>query len=81
LEAVRVRYKPLYLRQDEYEITLSEFIRGAIALIVMGIPLSLFVAGLIGKFWSEIRRPVFLIVFGFWTALMIATVVKAKAER
>jgi hypothetical protein len=78
---VKVRYKPLELGDGEYEISLTEFIRGQIALIIFGIPLSLFVAGLIGALWPTGRWPVFLIVFGFWTALMIATVVKAKAER
>src|ERR1700693_1698960 len=30
---VRVRYKPLQLSDDEYEISLTEFVRGQIALI------------------------------------------------
>ena len=59
---VKVRYKPLELGGEEYEISLTEFIRGQIALIIFGIPLSLFVAGLIGKLWSESRWPVFLVV-------------------
>jgi hypothetical protein len=52
---VRIRYKPLHLGEHEYEVTLSKYIRGGIALIIMGIPLSLFVAGLVGKFWLWIR--------------------------
>jgi hypothetical protein len=34
---VKVRYRPLELGNDEYEISLAEFIRGQIALMLAGI--------------------------------------------
>ena len=68
---VKLRYKPLELREDEHEISLTEFIRGQIALIILGIPGSLFVAGLIGMIWPPGRWAVFLLVFGVWAAIMV----------
>jgi len=67
---VRLRYKPLRLGEGEYEVTLIEFIRGQIALIIFGMPISSLAAGLIGIIWPSVRWPVFLIVFGIWAATM-----------
>lgn len=74
---VKVRYKPLDLGENEYEITLGEFIRAQIALIILGIPFSLFVAGLVGLPWPDGRWPVFLVVFGVWAAFMVMGIVWA----
>jgi hypothetical protein len=74
---VKVRYKPLELGNDEYEISLAEFITGQIALIIIGVPVGLFVAGLIGILSPASRWPVFFVVFGVWAALMLAGIVSA----
>jgi len=74
---VGIRYKPLQLGQDEYEVTRTEFIRGQIALIILGIPLSLLFAGLVGILWPGGRWPVFLVVFGVWAAIMLMGIVGA----
>ena len=47
---VKVRYRPLELGNDEYEISL----------IIIGVPVGLFVAGLIGILSPASRWPVFL---------------------
>ena len=72
---VKLRYKPLELGDDEYEISLTEFIRGLIALIIFGIPLSLFLAGLIGTLWPTTRWPVSIVIFGLWTTMMVIGIV------
>lgn len=74
---VKVRYKPLELGEDEYEMSLTEFIRGQIALIIFGIPLSLFVAALIGLIWPAGRWPVFAVVFVVWSAVMVMGILSA----
>jgi hypothetical protein len=74
---VKVRYKPFELEDGEYEISLAEFLRGQVALIIFGIPLSLFVAGLVGILWPTGRWPVFVIVFGVWAAIMVMGIVSA----
>jgi hypothetical protein len=74
---VKVRYKPLKLGDDEYEISLAEFIRGQVALVIFGVPLSLFVAGLIGTSWPNGKWPAFLVVFGLWAAMMIIGILSA----
>lgn len=74
---LKLRYKPLELRENEYEISLTEFIRGQVALIIFGIPLSLFVAGLVGIAWPTGRWPVFLGVFGVWVVLMLMGILSA----
>ena len=78
---VKVRYRPLDLGNDEYEISLAEFIRGQIALIIIGVPVGLFVAGLIGILSPASRWPVFFVVFGVWAALMLAGIVSAFQKR
>jgi hypothetical protein len=78
---VKVRYRPLDLGNDEYEISLAEFIRGQIALIIIGVPVGLFVAGLIGILSPASRWPVFFVVFGVWAALMLAGVVSALQKQ
>ena len=42
---IKVRYKPWQLSQKEYQITLGEFVRGQIELIVYGAPVGLLVGG------------------------------------
>jgi hypothetical protein len=74
---VKVRYKPLKVGDDEYEISHVEFIRGQIALVIFRVPLSLFVAALIGTSWPNGRWPLFLVVFGLWTAMMIIGILNA----
>lgn len=74
---VRLKYKPLRLGEGEYEITLIEFIRGQIAMIVLGLPIALLLGGLIGVVWPASRWPVFLFVFGAWAATMLMGVVSA----
>jgi hypothetical protein len=74
---VKVRYKPWQLGNNEYEITLTEFIRGQIELVIYGASLGLFVGGLFGVLWPTGRWLVFIIVFGVWTFFMIAGVVAA----
>jgi len=74
---IKVRYKPLQLGDKEYEVTLTEFIRGQIALIIFGIPLSLFVAGLVGTLWPSGRWPVFVVVFGLWATMMVMGILSA----
>jgi hypothetical protein len=74
---IRLRYKPLELGEGEYEVTLTEFIKGQIAMIILAIPFALFVAGLIGIVWPTGRWPVFLIVFGAWTATMVMGILSA----
>ena len=78
---VKVRYRPLELGNDEYEISLAEFIRGQIALIIIGVPVGLFVAGLIGILSPASRWPVFFVVFGVWAALMLAGIVSALQKQ
>ena len=78
---IKVRYKPSRLRNNEYEITLAEFVRGQIELIVYGVPLGLLVGGLVGILWPTGRWLVFIIVFGVWTFLMIAGIVAAIQRR
>jgi hypothetical protein len=74
---VKVRYKPWQLDNNEYEITLTEFIRGQIELVIYGVPLGLLVGGLVGLLWPTGRWLVFIVVFGVWTFLMIAGIVAA----
>ena len=76
-KCVKLRCKPLELGDDEYEISLTEFIRGQIALIIFGLPLSLFVAGLIGPLWPTGKWPVFVAVYGVWAATMIMGILSA----
>jgi ABC-type antimicrobial peptide transport system permease subunit len=78
---VKVRYKPLELGEDQYEISLTEFIMGQIALIIFGVPLSLFVAGLIGIIWPAGRWPVFVLVFAVWSAVMLMGILSAINKR
>jgi hypothetical protein len=78
---VKVRYRPLDLGNDEYEISLAEFITGQIALIIIGVPVGLFVAGLIGILSPASRWPVFFVVFGVWAALMLAGIVSALQKQ
>jgi hypothetical protein len=78
---IRLRYKPPQLRDDEYEITLSELIRGQIAVVVLGVPVGLLVAGLIGLLLPPWRWPAFLIVLGVWTTLAVAGIIKAVKDR
>src|SRR5262249_32812370 len=74
-------YRPFQLGDNEYEVTLTEFIRGQIAPIIFGIPLSLFVAGLVGTLWPTGRWPVFVVVFGVWGTMMIMGILSAPLER
>jgi hypothetical protein len=67
---VKIRYKPLELEKGEYEVTLTEFIRGQIALIILGVPGSLLLAGVSGLLWSSGRWQTFAVVFGLWTVIM-----------
>jgi hypothetical protein len=78
---VKVRYRPLELGNDEYGISLAEFIRGQIALIIIGVPVGLFAAGLIGILSPASRWPVFFVVFGVWAALMLAGIVSALQKQ
>ena len=78
---VKVRYKPWQLCQNEYEITLGEFIRGQIELIVYGVPFGLLVGGLVGILWPHGKWLAVLIFFGLWTALMVAGIVWAIQRR
>jgi hypothetical protein len=78
---VKVRYKPWQLGSNEYEITLTEFVRGQIELIIHGIPLGLLAGGLVGVLWPTGRCLVFMIVFGLWTLLMIAGIIWAIQRR
>jgi hypothetical protein len=78
---VKVRYRPLQLADDEYEVSLTEFILGQIVLVLLGLPVALFVAGLVGLLSSEIRWPVVFVVFGVWAALMLAGIVSAIQRR
>jgi hypothetical protein len=68
---VKVRYRPLELGNDEYEISL----------IIIGVPVGLFVAGLIGILSPASRWPVFFVVFGVWAALMLAGIVSALQKQ
>ena len=74
---VRPRYKPLELGENDYEITLFEFIRGQVEVIIMGVPLSLFLAGLAGLLWPSVRWEVFGVAFGLWTILMVFAILNA----
>jgi hypothetical protein len=74
---VKVRYKPSELGEDEYELSLAEFITGQIALIIFGIPVSLFLAGLVGILWPTVRWPVFLVVFSAWSVAMLIGIINA----
>jgi hypothetical protein len=78
---IKVRYKPWQLRNNEYEITLAEFVRGQLELIIYGVPLGLFVGGLVGILWPTGKWLAFMIVFGVWTALMIAGIISAIQRR
>ena len=74
---IKPRYKPSKIGKDEYEITLVEFIRGRIEVIIIGVPLSLFIAGLAGLLWPTERVRVFTIVFGTWALLIVLSTMKA----
>lgn len=68
---MKLRYKPLELGENEYEISRTEFIRGQVALIIFGIPLGLFVAALVGIIWPAGKWLVFIAVFTCWVAIML----------
>jgi hypothetical protein len=50
-------------------------------LMVFGVPLGLLVGGLVGILWPTGRWLAFTIVFGVWTALMIAGIIWAIQRR
>lgn len=74
---MKLRYKPLELRENEYEISLIEFIRGQLAIIIFGIPLSFLIAGLVGIVWPTGRWLSFCVVFAVWAAIMVLGIVWA----
>lgn len=76
----KLRYKPLELGKNEYEISLTEFIRGQIALVIFGILVALLVAGLVGVIWPTGKWPVLLAVFGLWAAIMVMGIVWAISK-
>jgi hypothetical protein len=51
---------------------------GDIGLIVLGVIISFFVAGVVGLHWPAIRWLVFLVVFGLWTATIVVATVNAR---
>jgi hypothetical protein len=76
----KVRYKPMELSEGEYEITLSEFVRGQIAMIVLGIPLALFLGGLMKLLWPTGRWLVTVVTFVVWAAIGLAGIARAMQK-